>query len=97
MGDLDALQKVDVSHGLHGVQLGEHLARVGGEGDEDVELGERHQPDVGLRVGPELGLRHQVDGVLLGLQPRRKEVAVTHVLRVVHAESQVEVFKWMTF
>ena len=88
MSNLDALVELDLSLGLDRVQLGQNLARVRGECHEHGQLGERHQTHVGLGVGPELGLRDQVDGVLLRGQPGGQEVAIPHVLRVVHAKKR---------
>ena len=56
MSDLDALDNVEGALGLDGVQLGQYFARVGGQGDEDAELGEGHQAHRRLGVGPQLRL-----------------------------------------
>ena len=85
MSNLDALDESHVAAGLDAVELGQDLARVGGEGDQDGELGQGHEAHVGLGVGPQLGLGDQVDGVLLGLEAGGQEVAIAHVLAVVHA------------
>ena len=68
MGDLDALDKVYGASGLHGVQLGQHFPRVGGQGDENAELREGHQPHRRLRVGPQLGLDRERDTWISKLQ-----------------------------
>ena len=56
MSYLDALDKVDGASGLDCVQLGQHFARVGRQGDQDAELGEGHQAHRRLGVGPQLRL-----------------------------------------
>ena len=52
MSNLDALDEVDGASGLDCVQLGQNFARVGGQGDEDAELGEGHQANRRFGVGP---------------------------------------------
>jgi len=80
MGDLDALDEFDGPGGLDRVQLGQHFAGVGCEGDEDAQLGEGHQANRRFGVGPQLRLSDEIHGVLLGLQPGGQEVPISHGL-----------------
>ena len=61
MSYLDALDKVDGASGLDCVQLGQHFARVGRQGDQDAELGEGHQAHRRLGVGPQLRLDSEIN------------------------------------
>lgn len=86
VGDLDALGEPEFALGLNGVQLAQDFPGVGGERDQHGQLGQRHQAHVGLGVGAQLGLRHQIHRILLGLQTRRQEIAIPHVLAIVHTK-----------
>ena len=86
MSDFDALDKLDAAGGCDRVELGQDLAGVRGQGDQDVQFGQGHQAHVGLGVGPEFGLGHQINGILLGLQPGGQKIAIPHEFAIVHAK-----------
>ena len=87
MSNPDALQELDLAIGSDGVELGQDFSGVGGQGDQDGQVGQAQQSNVGLRVRPELGLGHQVDGILLSLEPRWNEVSIPHKLGVINTEN----------
>lgn len=85
MGDLDARNQTELSVRLNSVKLGQDLSGVCCQGREDLQPAEGQESDVRFRVGAELGLSDQTDGILESLQPGRQEVSVAHVLGVVDA------------
>lgn len=48
-------------------------------------LGESYKADVVLGIRASLRVAHQVDGILLRLQPGRYEVSISHIIAVIDA------------